>query len=122
MSKYGVIFSPYLDTFHTVYILETDDSIRNLGNKSFQSHKEVFMIMQYFLMAILLFVLLENFFINDVFKLTLRILDKVFKVNFLEFLLQRHNILAYIKHNLTCSNLEDFFNTCRKFSGEFLNI
>ena len=80
MSKCGFNFSPYWDTFHTVYILETDDSIRNLGNKSFQPHKEVFMIMQYSLKPILLFVLLDNFFINDVFKLTLRILDKVFKV------------------------------------------
>ena len=71
--KYGPEVTPYLDTFHVVRISETGHSIANLENKS---SEEDFMIMQYSLKPNLLFAVGENFFIKDVFKLSLRILDK----------------------------------------------
>ena len=88
MSKYGVISSPYFPVFklntrkygpevtpyfHVVRISETGNSIANLENKS---SEEDFMIMQYSLKPNFLFAVGENFFIKDVFKLSLRILDK----------------------------------------------
>ena len=60
-------------------------------------------------------------FIKNVFKLSLRIFDKNYsfwslvKHNFVKLLLQWHNILAYIKHDLPDYILTDFF------SGKFWN-
>ena len=65
---------------------------------------------------------LRVFLIKDVFKLSLRILDKncnfrsLFKHSFVKILLQWHSILAYIKLDLFDYTSPDFF------SGKFWNF
>ena len=116
--------------------MESGNSIENFEINLCQPDtlfKEHFMKMQYPLRCFLFYSVVESLFFKDVLNLSLRILHKnysfrsLFKNNFLKFLLQSHNILAYVKHDLPDNILADFsfffmFAFFREFSDKFLNV